>query len=365
MILGARRCRGERPDRGPAWQNDPAMTQRPLPASYPRLVADIGGTNVRFAIVDRPAGAPAHLRSLRCADHAGPEAALRAYLADTGVELPGVAAFGIATPVDGDEVAMTNHPWRFSVASVRARFGLQRLTLVNDFTALALALPRLGAADCRPVGGGEPHAGAAIGLLGPGTGLGVSGLLPSPAGPVPLQGEGGHVSLPATTAREAAVIALLGERHGHVSAERVLSGPGLVALHDALRALDGAPQAARSPAQVSAGGLDGACPFCVEALELFCALLGTVAGDLALTLGARGGVYIGGGIVPRLGDFFAHSAFRERFVAKGRFRAWLERIPTRVIVAPHATLLGASAVLDRGQDVGCSAFARAMDRGIR
>lgn len=341
------------------------MTKEALPAPYPRLVADIGGTNVRFAIVGHPAAAPVHLRSLRCADHAGPDAALRAYLADTGAALPEVAAFGIATAVDGDEVAMTNHPWRFSVESVRASFGLQRLTLVNDFTALALALPRLGAADLRQIGGGEPRAGAAIGLLGPGTGLGVSGLLPSPAGPVPLQGEGGHVSLPATTAREAAVIALLGRRHGHVSAERVLSGPGLAALHDALRELDGAPPAARSPAQVSAGGLDGSCPFCVEALELFCALLGTVAGDLALTLGARGGIYIGGGIVPQLEAFVARSAFRRRFTAKGRFRTWLERIPTRVIMAPHATLLGASAVLDCGQDVGCSAFAGPMDRGIR
>lgn len=333
------------------------MKNRSSPAPYPRLVADIGGTNVRFAIIESPGVPPAHLRALGCADHAGVEDALRAWQAQTGASIPEVAGFGIATPVTGDEVAMTNHPWRFSIGALRAALGLRRLTLVNDFTALALALPALGAADLRQVGRGEAQPGAACGLIGAGTGLGVSGLLPAAGGHVPLQGEGGHVSLPASTPREAAVIGLLAARHGHVSAERALSGPGLVALHDALRALDGVPASALTPAQVSARALGASCPFCVEAVALFCALLGTVAGDLALTLGARGGVYIGGGIVPKLGDFFVRSAFRERFVAKGRFRSWLERVPTRVIVAPHAALIGASAALDALIEVGVSARA--------
>jgi glucokinase len=331
------------------------MKNRSSPAPYPRLVADIGGTNVRFAIIESPGAPPAHLRALGCADHAGVEDALRAWQAQTGASIPEVAGFGIATPVTGDEVAMTNHPWRFSIGALRAALGLRRLTLVNDFTALALALPALGAADLRQVGRGEAQPGAACGLIGAGTGLGVSGLLPAAGGHVPLQGEGGHVSLPASTPREAAVIGLLAARHGHVSAERALSGPGLVALHDALRVLAGVPAIALTPAQVSARALGASCPFCVEAVALFCALLGTVAGDLALTLGARGGVYIGGGIVPKLGDFFVRSAFRERFVAKGRFRPWLERVPTRVIVAPHAALIGASAALDAVIEVGVSA----------
>ena len=329
----------------------------PASAPYPRLVADIGGTNARFALVQAPGAAPTQLRSLRCAEHAGPEAALRAWLEDTRTRLPDCAAFGIATPIDGDAVAMTNHPWRFSIGTLRAALGLRRLTVVNDFTALALSLPALGDDDLVRVGGGEARADSARALIGAGTGLGVSGLLPAPGGWVPLQGEGGHVTLPATNAREAAVVAWLGARHGHVSAERVLSGPGLVALHEALCALDEVPHVERTAAEITEHALAGGCHHCVEALELFCALLGTVAGDLALTLGARGGLYIGGGIVPRLGDFFLRSAFRERFVAKGRFRPWLEQIPTWVILAPHAALIGASAALDRAIEVGFTSLA--------
>lgn len=338
-----------------AWQNSTAMNEPTSPAPYPRLVADIGGTNARFAIIESPGAAPTHLRSMRCADHAGPAEALQAWQADTGAAPPQVAAFGIATPLTGDQVAMTNHRWQFSIGALRAALGLHRLTLVNDFTALAFSLPLLGADDLRPVGAGKAQAGAACGLIGAGTGLGVSGLLPAAGGYVPLQGEGGHVSLPARTRRETAVIGVLATRHGHVSAERALSGPGLAALHDALRVLDGAPALELAPAQVSARALDASCPFCVEAVDLFCALLGTVAGDLALTLGARGGIYIGGGVVPRLGELFLRSAFRERFVAKGRFRPWLEQVPTQVILAPHAPLIGASAALDAVTEVGVSA----------
>ena len=333
-----------------------------LSAPYPRLVADIGGTNARFAIIEAPGAAPTQLRSLRCAEHNGPEAALRAWLEDVGAQLPDLAAFGIATPIDGDAVAMTNHPWRFSVGELRAALGLGRLTVVNDFTALALSLPVLGDGDLLRVGGGEARPGAACALIGAGTGLGVSGLLPAPGGWVPLQGEGGHVTLPACSAREAAVLARLAARHGHVSAERVLSGPGLVSLHEALCGLDGAPYVERTPAQISALALTGDCRHCAEALDMFCALLGTVAGDLALTLGARGGLYIGGGIVPRLGDLFLRSAFRERFVAKGRFRPWLEQVPTWVILAPHAALTGASAALDSAIEVGFTALAEPRGR---
>ena len=173
---------------------------------------------------------------------------------------------------------------------------------------------------------------------------------------MPLQGEGGHVSLPASTPREAQVAAWLAARHGHVSAERVLSGPGLLALYTALCALDGVPAETLSAEAVSARGRDGTCPHCVEALSMFCALLGTVAGDLALTLGARGGIYIGGGIVPQLGEFFARSPFRARFEAKGRFQPYLARIPTWVIRSPHVALIGASAALDAQIEVGYTAF---------
>lgn len=331
-------------------------TTAPSPsAPWPRLVADIGGTNVRFALIAHAGAAQSALRSLRCADFAGPGEALQAWLADAGASLPTVAAFGIATPITGDEVAMTNHPWRFSVSALRAALGLQRLRVVNDFTALALGLPGLAIDACERIGGGEAQPGAAIGLLGAGTGLGISGLIPAPGGPVPLQGEGGHVSLPASTPREAQVVAWLAVRHGHVSAERVLSGPGLLSLYAALCDLDRVPAETLTAETVSARGRDGTCPHCVEALSMFCALLGTVAGDLALTLGARGGIYIGGGIVPQLGEFFARSPFRARFEAKGRFQPYLARIPTWVIRSPHVALIGASAALDAQIEVGYTA----------
>lgn len=316
-------------------------------ANFPRLVGDIGGTHIRFAVVAAPGAAPARIRRHACADFPGPEAAIRHYLAAEGLALPPVAAFGIATPLDGDAVRMTNHPWAFSIEALRQALGFAQLVFINDFTALALALPQLKGTELEQIGGGTPRPGAPLALLGAGTGLGVSGLIPCGAGWQPLAGEGGHVSLAAGNAREAAIIAVLAARFGHVSAERALSGPGLAALHDAIRQLDGAPPAPLPSHAVSARALAGACPHCVEALAVFCALLGTVAADLALTLGARGGVYVGGGIVPALGAFFARSGFRQRFEAKGRFSGWLATIPTHVIRAPYAALSGASEALDR------------------
>lgn len=320
-------------------------------ANFPRLVGDIGGTHIRFAVVAAAGAAPAQIRRYRCADFPGPEAAIRHYLASAGLALPPVAAFGIATPLDGDAVRMTNHPWAFSIEALRRALGLERLVFINDFTALALALPELRGDDLEQIGGGLAQAGqprAPLALLGPGTGLGVSGLIPcGNGGWQPLAGEGGHVTLAASTAREAAIITALAGRFGHVSAERALSGPGLAALHDAIRQLDGAPPSPLDSHEISARALAGACPHCVEALEVFCAFLGTVAADLALTLGARGGVYVGGGIVPALGAYFARSGFRQRFEAKGRFSAWLAAIPTHVIRAPYAALSGASEALDR------------------
>lgn len=314
---------------------------------FPRLVGDIGGTNIRFAVIAAAGAAPAQIRSFACSDFHGPEAAIRHYLACEGLPPPPIAAFGIATPLSGDLVRMTNHPWAFSIEALRVALGFQRLVFINDFTALALALPRLHGADLEQVGGGAPQPGAPLALLGAGTGLGVSGLIPCGAGWQPLAGEGGHVSLAAGNPREAAIIAVLAARFGHVSAERALSGPGIAALHSAIRQLEGAPPCSLDAREISARALAGSCPHCTEALEVFCALLGSVAADLALTLGARGGVYVGGGIVPALGDFFARSGFRARFEAKGRFSAYLAAVPTYVIRAPYAALSGADEALDR------------------
>lgn len=316
---------------------------------YPRLLGDIGGTNARFALQRGPGAPPTDIRTYACADHPGLEDAVRRYQADTGATALGDGAIGIANPVTGDEVRMTNHHWRFSIEATRRALGLGRFVVLNDFTALALSLPSLQADDFRQVGGGAPVPNTALALLGAGTGLGVSGLWPpSPGRPaVPIDGEGGHVTLAAADPLEAAIVDWLRQRFGHASAERALSGPGLENLHAALCAVRGHTAPALSAAQITDRATAGTDPVCTEVLALFFSLLGTVAGNLALTLGARGGVYIGGGIVPRLGAAIDGSSFRQRFEAKGRFQDYLARIPTYVVQArmPPA-LLGAARALD-------------------
>lgn len=316
-----------------------------------RLLADIGGTNIRLAWQAAP-GAPFQDElELRCAEFPGLREAVQAYLDKTGIAAPRQAAFGIATPVTGDAVEMTNSRWQFSQRSLSDHFGFERFLLINDFTALALALPLLEPRLLRQVGGGAAVGGAAIALLGPGTGLGVSGLVFGPGAQrgTPIAGEGGHVSLAAQTPFEFEVIDQLRKRYGHVSAERAISGAGLVDLYHAVRAVEdlGASEVT-DPAAVSALALDHQEAPAVRALELMCAFLGSVAGDLALTLGARGGVYLGGGIVPRLGTWLDQSPFRERFEAKGRFADYLKAIPCWVVDASAApALLGTARALDQ------------------
>jgi glucokinase len=322
---------------------------QPTAPPFPRLLGDIGGTNARFgwqALKDAPI---TNVQVLPCAEHPSLLAAAQTYLNAQGLSAPPCAAFGIANPVTGDQVAMTNHHWKFSVNALREGLGVSRFLLLNDFTALALSLTLLPDAQKRQVGGGTAMADAAIGLIGPGTGLGVSGLFPVGYQNkwMPIAGEGGHVSLTATTKHEFAAIQQLQKRYGHVSAERVISGAGLVDLYHALCDLkDGQGREITTPAEVIERAQEVPTSSANEALDMFCAFLGSVAGDLALTLGARGGIYIGGGIVPRLGERFDASPFRERFEAKGRFRKYLQEVPTWVIHSPVSPALhGASQAL--------------------
>jgi glucokinase len=309
------------------------------------LVGDIGGTNARFGLV-APDGTLLHSAILADADYPEIADAITAYLNQRGaLPKPRMGALAVASPITGDEVRMTNHPWRFSVEALRVRLGFERLEVINDFTAQALALPYLGASDKVAVGDGAPVADRPIGVIGPGSGLGVSGLVPSRGRWVPLTGEGGHATMPPSTHRENQVLDLMRRQFDHVSAERCLSGPGLVNLYNALAALDGVPAAQYTAAQITAPETGAADPLCREATEMFCAMLGTMAGNLALTLGAQGGVYIAGGIVPRLGDRFVTSPFRERFEAKGRLRPYAAAIPTYVVTHPLAAFLGCAAAL--------------------
>jgi len=309
------------------------------------LVGDIGATHARFGLVS-PDGKVLHSRTFADMDYPTIEAALAAFLEERGpLPMPHRGAIAIASPITGDQVAMTNHPWRFSIRELGERFGFARLEVINDFTALALALPRLQPEDRLAVGGGGAVTGTPIGVLGPGSGLGVSGLVPSKSGWIPLTGEGGHATMAPASDRESAVLDRMRQHFDHVSAERILSGPGLVNLYNTVAQLDGVPARGYAAPQITDLATRAADPLCVETLAIFCAMLGTMAGNLALTLGARGGVYIGGGIVPRLGQTFIASSFRERFEAKGRFRSYLEAIPTFVVTHPLPAFLGCTALL--------------------
>ena len=309
------------------------------------LVGDIGATNARFGLVS-PGGKLLHWHSYACERYPTIDDALAQYLGErAGLPMPRQAAIAVASPVTGDWVEMTNHPWRFSIAALKARFGFERLEVINDFTALALALPRLGPDDRMTVGGGGAVPGTPLAVLGPGTGLGVSGLVPCGSGWVALTGEGGHATMAPATDRESAVLDRMRRHFDHVSAERVLSGPGLVNLYNTLTELEGTPSHGYTAAQITDLAMRGEDPVCAETTTMFCAMLGTVAGNLALTLGARGGVFIGGGIVPRLGRFFADLPFRARFQAKGRFEPYLAAIPTHVVTHQLPAFIGCAAVL--------------------
>ena len=313
----------------------------------PRLLADIGGTFARFAVEVAP-GDFRHTASLRCAEHADFHAAVSAYLAALPPDkVPAMddAAIAIANPVDGDHVRMTNYHWQFSIEEMRQRLGLQTLVMVNDFTALAMALPRLRATQRRQLGGGSPVERSVIGLIGAGSGLGVSGLIPAGDGWVALGTEGGHTSFAPRDEREIGILRYAMRHYPHVSFERLVSGPGLELTYRALLEIGGRPAAPLPAPEITRRALEASDAICVEALEAFCAMLGTAAANLAVTQGAMGGIFIGGGIVPRLGAWFDRSPFRKRFEDKGRFTEYLRAIPTYVITAEHATLDGAAAIL--------------------
>ncbi len=336
-----------------------SMLQPLLP--QPWLVADIGGTNARFGWVGTR-GPVQHVLALRAADFAGPAAAARTYLHHVQQVLgaayapPQAAAFAVATAVDGDRVSFTNNrDWGFSRSAVTAQLGLRALLILNDFEALALSLPRLGPSQLRVWGANPastaaaaPPARLALAVIGPGTGLGVAGAIPTRHGWVAIPGEGGHASLSAADDFEAELLRCVRMQHAHVSAERLLSGIGLPVLHAGVAAVMGH----RSPTLLTAEavveqGLAGEDPVCARSLDAFCALLGSFAGNVALTMGARGGVFIGGGIVPRLGERFFTSLFRQRFESKGRFQPYLQGIPTALITDTLAALGGAALALEQ------------------
>ncbi|HVO01067.1 MAG TPA: glucokinase [Candidatus Cybelea sp.] len=312
----------------------------------PALVADIGGTNARFAVADLSGPVPQvpQFETFACARFRSLPEAAAAYVAKAGVR-PAHAAFAVAGPITGDRATITNLRWTMTVDELRAATGAETVLLVNDFVAQALAVPMLVGKDLRQLGGTMPVERATKAVVGPGTGLGIGGIVWSASRWMPIPGEGGHADFAAETQEEMALLAPIHAGLGHFSNERVLSGPGLVNLYAAFAAHRGVKAPVLEASEVTRRGLANEDPIAVAALDFFVRALGRVAGDTALTLGAQGGVYLGGGIPPKIQDALDGPTFRDAFESKGRLSAFVKPIPVYVVLARDAGLRGAAAAL--------------------
>jgi glucokinase len=309
------------------------------------LLADIGGTDARFALAR--AGSLNEIRCLAVADYQRAEDAIGAYLDSLAVSMrPERAAIAMAGPVHDGRGKLTNGDWELDSEALARSSGLRSVTLLNDFVALAWALPWLQPASLRQIGGGSAVADAPTAVLGPGTGLGLAFVVPTRGGCHVIGTEGGHAALPAQVPGADVVLRALREHGDHLSIEQILCGRGLVCLYEAIARVAGAWPQKREAPEIVERALAGDCGTSAATLQLFCSLLGGVAGDVVLTIGARGGLYIGGGIVPRFVTILERSAFRERFEAKGRMRPYLERVPTFVILHPYPALVGLAAMME-------------------
>jgi glucokinase len=306
------------------------------------LLGDIGATNARFALASKDV--LGQVRTFEVAKYPQFEDALTLFLDEVGLPVKD-AAIAVAGPVVQRHAKLTNQAWTIDAGELKASFGLEA-RIINDFRAVALSLPLLKSGDLVAIGGGKVEEGMPKAVLGPGTGLGVACLANSSADPVVVTSEGGHATLAGTCDREDRIIQYLRDKFGHASAERAISGSGLENLYQAIAAIDGLTVGTQSAAEITNAALAGNCKIAHEALRTFCAFLGSFAGSLALTFGAKGGVYIAGGISPRILKFLRESEFRGRFEAKGRFRSYLEPIPLYVIVHPAAAFVGLQSLLD-------------------
>lgn len=309
-----------------------------------QLVGDIGGTNARFAWLDEK-GNPYTPMTLPVREYATIGDAMREFMTRTNCTELREFAVAVACPAMADEIRFTNNPWVFSKEALRAEFNLDRLVVVNDFTGLAMSVPYLGPEDLITLFDGPGRPGLPLAVIGAGTGLGVSGLLPHEGHWLPIQGEGGHVSLPAVDELDFEIVRFLTAELGRVSAERILSGMGIENLYRALAAIDGVTVSPKSAAEVVEGALQQGDPLCLKVLDRFCMFMGGVAGDVVLTLGAFDGVFIGGGIGPRIADYMKQSGLKERMIAKGRFRDLMNDVPVRLMTAKYPALIGCAKIL--------------------
>lgn len=310
------------------------------------FVADIGGTNIRLGIVSDESNV-SDIKTYRCAEFDSLADVLAEYLGNFDITNKRLnACLAIACPVETDEITMTNLPWKFSQSALKQQLNLSKLYLINDYTAIAHAVPLLAENQKVQIGSGEAVSQKPISICGPGTGLGVANLVPTSDGWSCLGGEGGHVDFAPVDNDEVKILNYLLDIKKHrISYEQLLCGKGLEQIFNALLSIKALAPQELTAEQISANALDNTCQVCVEALEQFCKTLGSLAGNLALTLGSFGGVYIAGGIVPRFIEFLQNSEFRKRFEAKGRLSSFINGIPTFVITEAQPGLLGASAYI--------------------
>lgn len=308
------------------------------------VVADVGGTNIRLSVCCNESGQLSHTRSYPCEHFVNLDMAIVHYSATLSAPISALCV-GIACPVDDDLVTMTNLNWQFSKQQLKQQLQLQSLFFINDYTAISLALPFLNDSEKIKIGQGTPKKQGVTAVFGPGTGLGVSHIIYESDKWLSLDGEGGHCSFAPNSREQSDVLLLLQSQFGHVSAERLLSGQGLVNIYYSLASLAGEPVQFHEPKEVTAAALTNECPLATRSLDLFCEMMGGFAGNLALNLACTGGVYIAGGIVPRFVEFFQNSYFRTYFEEKGRFKDYLTSIPTYLITHENPGLLGASVYL--------------------
>jgi glucokinase len=312
-----------------------------------KLVADIGGTNIRLAIVE-PSNKLANIEVFQCADFPSLESVIRSYLEQYHYNPADVSAcLGIACPVEQDHIVMTNLPWQFSKSALKKQLGLENLWLINDYTAVAHAIPLLSDTQKVKIGGGEVVAHKPIAVCGPGTGLGVANLIYHEDQWICISGEGGHVDFAPIDETEILILKYLLKKYRHVSYEQLLSGLGIEQIYQALCQINQQTAQAFAAKDITAKALAKECALCEETLERFCQILGSFAGNLALTVASFGGVYIAGGIVPRFIEFFKQSGFRQRFEEKGRLSALNQHIATYVITESQPGLVGAAAYLSQ------------------
>ncbi|MBQ4832284.1 glucokinase [Pseudoalteromonas sp. MMG010] len=314
------------------------------------LVADVGGTNARFALItdfneQTNQFVIEHNQTFPSAEFSSLESATQKYLSTIAHISPKRACLAVAGPIKAGQVNLTNLGWHFSVADFKAQFAFDQLEVINDFAAFAYAAPFLDKSKNSLIKAGQADDNANIAVMGPGTGFGAAALVRTAQSRAVLSCEGGHISLASVTELDAQLIAALKQQHPHVSIETVFSGPGIAHLYQAMCAVKGVSAKPIDAAQISALANSGECEVCDATLNQFCDWIGSVAGDLALTFGALGGVFIGGGILPRMQGRLLESRFVERFSQKGIMSQYTAQIPVTLVTQDNIPLIGAAACL--------------------